>query len=66
MATSLGFHPTKGVRRLGLGRNVAITLAATEYDRVIALLEGLHANDWALPTECPAWDVRSMAGRLLA
>lgn len=65
MATPLGFHPTKDVRRLRLDRDVAITLAATEYDRVIALLEALHPQDWALPTECPGWDVRAMAGHLL-
>ncbi|OIV39514.1 hypothetical protein BIV57_00695 [Mangrovactinospora gilvigrisea] len=42
-----------------------MTLAAAEYARGAALLESLEVREWALPTECPPWDVRSMATHLL-
>jgi uncharacterized protein (TIGR03083 family) len=37
-------------------------LAAIEYERLADLLRGLTPQDWVLPTDCPEWDVRSMAG----
>jgi uncharacterized protein (TIGR03083 family) len=37
-------------------------LAATEYERLADLLRGLTPQEWVLPTDCPDWDVRSMAG----
>jgi uncharacterized protein (TIGR03083 family) len=40
-------------------------LAETEYDRFAMLLVGLDAEQWALPTECPGWDVRMMASHVL-
>ena len=40
-------------------------LAATEYERVSLLLERLLPEHWALPTDCPGWDVRAMAGHIL-
>jgi uncharacterized protein (TIGR03083 family) len=40
-------------------------LAATEYERIDALLESITADQWALPTECPGWDVRAVAGHIL-
>lgn len=52
-------------RASALGRDTAMRLAATEYDRVVALLEGLAPQDWAKPTDCPAWDVRAVAAHLL-
>ena len=48
-----------------LDREVAMQLAATEYDRVIALLESLTPDQWAAPTDCPGWDVRDVAGHLV-
>ena len=36
-------------------------LAATEYGRYLDQLRTLDPADWALPTDCPAWDVRAMA-----
>jgi hypothetical protein len=38
MTTHLGNPTTKDVRRLSLDRNLAMTLAATEYDRVVTTL----------------------------
>ncbi len=52
-------------RKPVLDRPVAMRLAATEYDRVHALLAGLSPEEWALPTNCPGWDVRAMACHIL-
>lgn len=48
-----------------LDRGAAMRLAATEYDRVVALLSTLTPGQWSTPTECPGWDVRAMAGHML-
>lgn len=37
-------------------------LARTEYERVAEQLQSLAPEDWSKPTDCPLWDVRSMAG----
>ncbi len=46
-------------------RDVAHRLASTEYDRVVHTLEQLTPEQWSAPTDCPAWDVRAMAGHML-
>lgn len=43
-------------------RGTAMHLAATEYDRLADLFAALTPDEWRRPTECPAWDVRAMAG----
>ena len=65
MATNLTTRATAPARRLALGWDAAMALAATEYDRVAALLDQLEPAQWAAPTDCPAWDVRAMAGHML-
>lgn len=40
-------------------------LAETEYGRLLALLDSLDAGDWSRPTDCTAWDVRSIVGHLV-
>ncbi|MET9627294.1 maleylpyruvate isomerase family mycothiol-dependent enzyme [Lentzea sp. NPDC006480] len=52
-------------RTSALDRDTAMELARTEYERVVALFEGLSAQDWAKPTDCPEWDVREMAAHML-
>lgn len=52
-------------RRPRFDREVAMELAATEYERVADLLEQLTPEQWAADTECPDWDVRAMAGHML-
>jgi len=52
-------------RTSALDRDTAMRLAKTEYERFLALLEGLAPQDWAKPTGCPGWDVRAMAAHLL-
>lgn len=55
----------KNARRPRLDREVAIQLAATEYERVTDLLDRLTSEQWAAQTDCPDWDVRAMAGHML-
>ncbi|MEU0884764.1 maleylpyruvate isomerase N-terminal domain-containing protein [Lentzea sp. NPDC005914] len=52
-------------RTSALDRDTAMELAGTEYERVVALFEGLSAQDWTKPTDCPGWDVRAMAAHML-
>lgn len=65
MATNLTIRATAPARRLALGWDAAMALAATEYDRVADLLDQLEPAQWAAPTDCPAWDIRAMAGHML-
>jgi uncharacterized protein (TIGR03083 family) len=46
-------------------RDEAPLLAAAENARMAELLAGLDHRDWALPTDCTAWDVRALAGHVL-
>jgi uncharacterized protein (TIGR03083 family) len=48
-----------------LGHREAMTLAATEFDRMAAQLTALTPGDWARPTVCELWDVRAMATHVL-
>jgi uncharacterized protein (TIGR03083 family) len=43
----------------------SVTLAATETARMAALLASLDPEEWRRPTDCPAWDVRAVAGHVL-
>lgn len=59
-------HLTKQDPRVPqLGRDVAMRLAATEYERVAHQFEQLSHEQWSAPTDCPDWDVRAMAGHML-
>ncbi len=49
----------------GFDRETAMALAATEYERLAELLTALTAEEWRTATECPAWDVRAMAGHCI-
>ncbi|MET0903141.1 MAG: maleylpyruvate isomerase family mycothiol-dependent enzyme, partial [Acidimicrobiales bacterium] len=46
-------------------RPEATTLAQDEVARMASALRSLSADDWTRPTDCPAWDVRAMAGHVL-
>ncbi|WP_068269279.1 maleylpyruvate isomerase family mycothiol-dependent enzyme [Aldersonia kunmingensis] len=52
-------------RTPNLDRDVAMTLAANEYQRVLDLLRSLQPEQWAATTECPAWTVRDLAAHML-
>jgi uncharacterized protein (TIGR03083 family) len=64
MTTELAVS-TKNPRKAALDREVAMTLAATEYERVVAVLEKLTPSQWTAQTDCTNWDVRAMAGHVL-
>jgi uncharacterized protein (TIGR03083 family) len=53
------------LRSAALPREVAMRLAAAEYQRFLELLRSLPAADWTKLTECPGWDVRAMAAHAL-
>ena len=48
-----------------IARPESVTLAAAETARMVALLRSLSPGEWSRPTDCPAWDVRAMAGHVL-
>ena len=52
-------------RRSALDRVTARRFAVTEYQRFADLLAILTPAHWALPTCCPGWDVRAMAGHVV-
>ena len=51
--------------RSAIDRDLAMRLAATEYGRFADLLRSLQDDDWAKPTACVPWDVRTMAAHAL-
>ena len=65
MATELTLRSAARPRVRVLDRDVAMTAAATEYARVATLFGSIPAGQWDLPTECPGWDVRAVAGHVL-
>ena len=52
-------------RPAALDRDTAYRLAATECERILAVLRALDAADWQRRTDCPGWDVRAMAAHVL-
>jgi uncharacterized protein (TIGR03083 family) len=64
-ATRAQLAASTAPRKPALDRNVAMRLAATEYDRVGAQLHALLPADWPKATDCPDWDVRALASHVL-
>lgn len=58
-------HTSAPSRTSLLDRGAAMRLAAAEYARVGELFADLTPTQWAVPTNCPPWDVRQMAAHLL-
>ena len=52
-------------RVAAIDRATARRLAETEYVRVVEQLRAMPRDGWSRPTDCPAWDVRAMAGHTL-
>ena len=48
-----------------LSHREAMGLAEVEFARMISLLRALDPEDWARPTVCELWDVRTMASHVL-
>jgi hypothetical protein len=49
----------------GLDHEQAMALAATEVQRVLALVDSLTGTHWTAATDCPGWTVRDVLGHLL-
>jgi uncharacterized protein (TIGR03083 family) len=65
MTTEPAERSTGPPRAPVLERGAAMTSAATEYRRAVVLLESVTPSQWVLPTDCPGWDVRAVAGHML-
>jgi len=48
-----------------IGRPEARRLAEEEFQRFAELTAALTPDEWAMPTDCPAWDVRTMSLHVL-
>ena len=48
-----------------LGHEEAMRLAATEYDRLLGLVDQLSPDEWSQPTDCTGWDVKAVLSHLL-
>jgi len=48
-----------------LDADTVISRAATEYERLADALAALRPDQWTMPTCCPGWDVRAMAGHCM-
>jgi uncharacterized protein (TIGR03083 family) len=48
-----------------IDRAEAPALAEAENRRMLDLMRTLRDDDWSKPTDCPAWDVRALAGHVL-
>jgi uncharacterized protein (TIGR03083 family) len=57
--------PEATTRLRPLSRTEAAVRAETEYGRFVDLVQSLTREDWSTPTDCPAWDVRAIAGHVL-
>jgi uncharacterized protein (TIGR03083 family) len=44
----------------------AMTLASTEYDRLLAVVDPLSEDDWTKQTDNELWDVKALLGHVLA
>ena len=65
MQTHVEQTTATGARRPALDRDVAMRLAAAEYDRLVDHLRRLGPQDWRQPTACPAWDVQRLVAHVL-
>ncbi|MCU1589374.1 MAG: hypothetical protein JWP11_630 [Frankiales bacterium] len=64
--TAAGTAPAvTGPRKPVLQRDVAMRLAADEYQRFLGQLQRLAPADWKAATDCPAWDVRALVGHVV-
>ncbi|MEE4024656.1 maleylpyruvate isomerase family mycothiol-dependent enzyme [Gordonia sp. PKS22-38] len=52
-------------RPAALQHDLAMGLAATEYRRVVELLQSLTPEQWVSTTDCPGWTVRDMSAHML-
>ncbi len=65
MITTAAVTAASSPRTPALPRDVAMRVAAHEYDRFVAQLRELSPEDWSRPTVCSGWDVHAMACHVL-
>ena len=65
MMTTTAVSSAASPRTPALPRDVAMRLAAHEYDLFVAQLRELSPEDWSTPTVCSAWDVHAMSCHVL-
>lgn len=65
MKASTSTWPGHDTVRPGIERPTAMRLAETEYRRVADAVDALRPEDWARPTDCPAWEVRQLVAHVV-
>jgi uncharacterized protein (TIGR03083 family) len=55
--------PVEAIARLE--HDEAMGLATAEYDRLLAVVDGLSDQEWTRPTDCAGWDVTAMIGHIV-
>ena len=65
MSTATTTWPGHDALRPVIDRPTSMRLAAAEYDRVASAVDALADEDWTLPTDCTAWDVRQLVAHLV-
>jgi uncharacterized protein (TIGR03083 family) len=55
--------PVERIKRIDVREGVA--LSRVQYTRFADVLDSLAPEEWALPTECPGWDVHAVAAHVL-
>jgi uncharacterized protein (TIGR03083 family) len=56
---------TAAPRESALPRDLAMRLAATEYQRLAEAVADLSTAHWARPTDCPPWTVRELVAHVI-
>ena len=56
---------TEAPRESALPHDLAMRLAATEYERFAAAVSELSGDDWTRPTDCPAWTVHELVAHVV-
>jgi uncharacterized protein (TIGR03083 family) len=56
--------PGTRVVQPAIERPTAMRLAKTEYERVTDAVDALQSEDWTLPTDCTAWNVRQLVAHI--
>lgn len=64
MTSTTTTWPGQVTVRPAVDRATAMRLAELEYQRVADAVDALGLQDWARPTDCPAWDVRQLVAHI--
>lgn len=64
MKTTTTTWPGRAIVQPAIERSTALRLAQIEYQRVAEAVDALQPEDWTLPTDCTAWDVRQLVAHI--